>query len=196
MSKDKGEQLKEALNNPKHVKFCQEFVIDLDQCSAYKRAGYKVKSDAVARASASRLLTDVNIQAYIQYLRQQQQSRTGITADRVLEEYARIAFSQITDALSFDEGGVTLKASRALKPDVVAAIESVSSQQSEQGVKFTLKMHNKIAALDALAKHLGLHNDLNSAWRTLERYGFQRKETDRGYELIDTYQDGADAGEA
>ena len=49
----------------KQRKFADEYLIDTNATRAYKAAYPNVKSDDAARASASRLLTNVNIKQYI-----------------------------------------------------------------------------------------------------------------------------------
>lgn len=79
----------------KQKRFCEEYLVDLNGTRAYCAAYPKVKNEAVARTNASRLLTNANIQKYISDLRQQQSKRTGITADTVLKELGKIAFSDV-----------------------------------------------------------------------------------------------------
>ena len=79
-----------------------------------------------------------------------QAERTEISADRVLKEYAKVAF---TDARNFiDESGET-RAIHDLSPDDSAAIQYFE-EQPDGGCK--IKLHSKLKALDSLAKHLGL----------------------------------------
>ena len=49
----------------KQKRFCDEYLIDLNGTRAYKAAYPSVKSDDVARKAASRLLTNVDIRAYL-----------------------------------------------------------------------------------------------------------------------------------
>lgn len=46
-------------------RFCDEYLIDLNGTRAYKAAYSSVKSDEVARKAASRLLTNVDVRAYL-----------------------------------------------------------------------------------------------------------------------------------
>jgi phage terminase small subunit len=50
-------------------RFCQLIAQGKNQTDAYMEAGYKVKSPEVARANASRLLTNANIDARVMELR-------------------------------------------------------------------------------------------------------------------------------
>lgn len=79
----------------KQKRFCEEYIVDLNGVRAYIAAYPLVRSDAAARANASRLLTKANIQQYIAELRKEQQRRTEITADTVLGELAKIAATEV-----------------------------------------------------------------------------------------------------
>lgn len=58
------------------------------------RAGY---SKATAAQQASRLLARPDVQSYIAHLKTEQSKRIEITADKVLEQYRRLAFADIND---------------------------------------------------------------------------------------------------
>jgi len=81
-------------------------------------------------------------------------ARLGITPERVLAEYARIAFSKITDIVEWDGEGI-LKAKANPADDVVVAIAEVVASASNQKI-YRVKMHDKKPVLDALARHLGM----------------------------------------
>jgi phage terminase small subunit len=102
-------------------------------------------------------------------------ARTGITADRVLEEYAAIAFSDITDAIEFNGSESKLKDSNNLSKSVTCAIKSVSTSISnnEKGEvrKTSIAMHDKLRALEMLARHTGIASDFNHCVAGLRRFG-------------------------
>ena len=54
-----------VLANPRHEIFAQQIAKGISQRDAYRGAGYEPKSDAVADAAASRLLSDVKISARV-----------------------------------------------------------------------------------------------------------------------------------
>lgn len=70
----------------KHKKFADEYLIDLNATQAYLRAGYKCKED-VARRNASRLLTNADVQSYIEERQQKLQKKTGMDQEWVLNQY-------------------------------------------------------------------------------------------------------------
>jgi len=74
---------------PKQERFVEEYLVDLNATQAAIRAGY---SEQTARVIGHENLTKPDIQKAITAAREKQQRRVEITADRVLEEYAKIAF--------------------------------------------------------------------------------------------------------
>lgn len=162
--------------NPKQLRFCQEYLVDLNGTQAAIRAGYSAKT---ATAIGAEHLTKPHIQAEIQRLQQQRSERLEITADDVLKDLAAIAFTPITSVLTIADGKVTLKPSEEWSDDAHKAVENV--RQSKDG--FSIKMHSKLDALGKLMQHLGMLSDLNVAIATLGTYGKVQK-TDEGYRVI------------
>lgn len=162
----------------KQKRFCQEYLKDFNATAAYLRAGYKATAEA-ARRNASRMLTNADVQAYLQKLRSRVSAQAEITLERTLQEIGRIAFGDITNTLTFDSNGVQLKDSATLPKEVTAAIASVSSTETtrtfkdttETNVTYKLQMHNKVSALSLLADFFGIRDDFNKARATLRRYG-------------------------
>jgi phage terminase small subunit len=163
--------------NPKQQRFCQEYLVDLNGTQAAIKAGYSCKT---ASSQGERLLRNVEVQAEIQRFQQQRSERLEITADDVLLDLAAIAFTPITDLLKIEDGKVTLLDTSQWSDDAHKAVESV--RQSKDG-GFSIRMVNKLAALEKLGQHLGLFSDLNVALNTLSTYGEVQK-TDEGYRVI------------
>jgi len=81
-----------------------------------------------------------------------------ITAQRVLEETANVAFIRVTDVIKW-EGEEGLVDAADLPDDVAAAIESVEITTDENGKrKVKLKFHNKLPALTKLGESKRLWN--------------------------------------
>ena len=74
-------------------------------------------------------------------------------ADRVLAEYARIAFADIGRIADWDDKRLRLKPKRRAAVDDSAAIATIAASP---GARLRLQLHDKVYALDALARHLGL----------------------------------------
>ena len=149
--------------------FALEYIVDFNGTQAAIRAGYAKRS---AKQQGSRLLTYDDVQDEIKKQIEARSTRTEITADRVIQEYAAVAFGNMKDAMEWgataikdDQGKVlgsmpyvVLKDSKDLPQDVSAAVAEVKVVSTQHGQTVALKMHNKLPALDALAKHTGVYN--------------------------------------
>lgn len=146
--------------------FVQEYLIDLNATQAAIRAGYSPKG---AEVLASNLLRNAKVADAIKEAQVKRAERTEITADRVLREYARIAFYNPGRILRVDENGLPqIDMSNANEEDwrVVAEVANETTQVmlgEDQGIrkvtKAKVKHHCKLQALNALAKHLGMMTD-------------------------------------
>lgn len=145
--------------SPRHRRFVEEYLLDLNASQAAVRAGYKEKS---ARFTAAELLARPDVQEAISVAQAARSEATGIKAARVLEELARIAFADIRDVVAWgtvpgangaeERFVVNFKESQELTADAAAAIASV--EHGSQG--FKLRFHNKTRALELIARHLGI----------------------------------------
>jgi phage terminase small subunit len=81
--------------------------------------------------------------------------RSQATADRVIAELARIGFADITEMVSIERGRLKMKDTKDISPDLRAAIQEI--QKGKTGIK--VKLHDKIAALQHIGKHLGLFKE-------------------------------------
>ena len=110
----------------KQKRFADEYIIDLNATRAYKVAYPNVKNDETAKAAASRLLTNVNVKAYIDNLIYERAKRTEVTQDRVVKELAKIGFAKITDYVEIGYGGIVkVKATDDIPKDKVGAIAGI-----------------------------------------------------------------------
>lgn len=139
---------------------------------AFKR-GYpksKLKSDAL-NASAKKIFRRTPVKLLVEQLQQKQLKRHERTVDRVLQEYEKLAYSDIRDVIEWGESvavkdaesgettivnGVKIKASAAIPAHAAAAIASI--EQSKDG-NLKVKFHDKRPALDSIGKHLGMFKD-------------------------------------
>jgi hypothetical protein len=79
--------------------------------------------------------------------------RLGVTVEKVLREYARIAFADLRHIVWWDDEGLHVKA-RLSKADA-AAIAEISTGTTGKG-PVRVKLYDRKAALDAIARHLGM----------------------------------------
>ncbi len=159
---------------PKQQRFVAEYVIDLNGTQAAIRAGYAPGS---AEVQASRLLSNAKIASAVAKAKQSVAERLGITAERVLTEYARLAFLDIRKVFTA-EGN--LKPIHDIDDDTVAAIsglevedlyEGKGQDREHVGRLHKIKLSDKKAALDSLAKHIGLLKDAQPGGLTLNLAG-------------------------
>lgn len=141
---------------PKQQRFVEEYLIDLNATQAAIRAGYSPKT---AKDIGCENLAKPNIRACIDKAMAERSKRTGINADRVLQELARIGFVNPKDVINFNKASVEANASE----DDLAAIQSVKVKimQSENGdmVEREVRLNDKLKALELMGKHLGMFKD-------------------------------------
>ena len=146
-------------------RFCDEYLIDLNATRAYKVAYPNCKKDDSARASSCQLLTNPNIQEYISEKIKEREERTKVTQDMVINELAKIAFSDIRELYN-DSGG--LKNIKSLDSNIAGAISSLETfeeyegrgeDREKTGDTQKVKLLDKTKALELLGKHLGIFKE-------------------------------------
>ena len=153
--------------SPKQTRFVQEYLIDLNGKRAAIRAGYASRS---AEVQASRMLRNAKVQKALEAAMQARSRRTEVSSDQVLEELAKIAFANFRDY--WPKEGETLDLHR-LDRDRTAAVEELTVVETVRGGvlnrRTRLKMHDKLAALTNLARHLGMFSDRRVVEGSIER---------------------------
>ncbi|WP_435310654.1 terminase small subunit [Primorskyibacter sedentarius] len=91
---------------PKQEIFAREYLVDLNATQAAIRAGYSPKC---AESRGSKLMAIPAVAEYVSKLMHKRTSKLDLTADRVLQEIARIAFTDVSKL------GDAVKASDKLK---------------------------------------------------------------------------------
>lgn len=156
---------------PQQQRFADEYVIDLNATHAAVRAGYSPKA---AHVVGSFLTKKPLIKAEIDRLLAARRVRTEVTADRVVQELARLAFA---DARTLHRPDGTLKPPSEWDDDTAAQISGIevtrtstrtgarahasgthADQSIDTGIEVeeqTIKVrrHDKVKALEMLAKH-------------------------------------------
>lgn len=140
----------------KQERFVEEYLVDLNATQAAIRAGYSPKT---AEQMGYQLLQKTSVQKKLEQAMDQRSKRVEITQDRVLREYARLAF--FDPRKLFDDEGNPRHVTE-LDDDTAAALvglDVVKEVDPDTGdVTYTkkYKLVNKLGALDSLGKHLGL----------------------------------------
>jgi len=152
---------------PKQRCFVDEYLIDLNATQAAIRAGFSART---AQEQGSRLLSNVMVAESVARAKAERSARTGLTADRVIEELAAIGFARMSDFAEWGDGEhMSLKPSDGLTDHQAAAISQVV--ESEKFIKAlgrdeqlmsrerTIKLHDKLGTLKLLGQHLGMFTD-------------------------------------
>jgi phage terminase small subunit len=153
------------VENEKHKRFCEEYLVDLNGKQAAIRAGY---SEDRAPVTASELLDRPDIQDYLSVRQRELQEVTGINQKRVLEEYAKLAFIDIRKF--YDQNG-RLLTPHDIPDEAAAALAGIevfeefgfdkNGEKVHIGDTKKIKTYDKVKALDSLAKHLGMFKEIH-----------------------------------
>ena len=146
----------------KQTSFVQEYPIDLNAAAAARRAGYSAKT---ADRMGYENLRKPEIRDAISEAMRQRGVRTRVTADMVVEELARIGFSNMKCFASWGPDGGGLRSSGELKDEEAACVSEVVVNKTVATNKWgeitettnaKFKLHDKLGALNSLGKHLGM----------------------------------------
>lgn len=185
--------------NHRQRQFALEYCVDGNATQAAIRAGYSERS---AASQGERLLRNDEIQALIAEERRRLEYRTGVTAERVRLEFARVGFSDLRDFAQWggEHWGVMWTDSDNLTDDAAACIQEITEtvrELEEGGTSSTkkFKLYDKLSALKELAKIMGLYpkDGLGGVQVNVNVDARQRstqEEFERLFSQIDEYREG------
>ena len=116
-----------------------------------------------------------------------------LDADRVVQEFVKIAFANARDFLPRKGEEFDL---HRLNSDLTAAIDNVEQEEvvdrrtGDTRRRLRLKLFDKVSALNALARHLGLFSDRHCVEGTLE-YRIQQLSPEERIERVRQLRDKA-----
>ncbi|MBC0852573.1 terminase small subunit [Pantoea stewartii] len=145
-------------------RFITELLKGSNQTQAYRAAGGKAKGDG-ARSKAAQIVTNSNVQAFLQAVQYEVVSEAIMTRTEALERLTAIARTGIGDLATFgthrvgeDDDGHPLeqtvwrfKNSDQLTPEQLAAISELTA--SKEGLK--VKLHDPKSAIKQIAEMQG-----------------------------------------
>lgn len=120
---------------------------------AARMAGYEGNNPG---AFGAYYLKKPQVKAAIAEHQKRMQKRFEVTEEKVIAEYAKIAFSDMRDVAKWSGDYVSFLASEELTEEAARAVSEISSTPTEYGQAMRIKLHDKKSALDALSKKLGL----------------------------------------
>ena len=138
--------------------FADNYLVDMNATRAYREV-YKTKSDHAAASNANRLLKNPLVLSYVAMRQAEMSKKLQVTQEQVVAEFKRIAFANPRLIASWNADGVTLHDSEGLSDDAAAAIAEVSETPTKIGKAMRFRLHDKVAALTALGRHLGMFVD-------------------------------------
>lgn len=178
--------------------FCDAYFASGNAQEAAIKAGYSLNK---AGQRGYMLLRAPLIIEYISKLRVKQTKRFEVTADRVIQALAAIAFANIHDFWEALSKGKTPSSLRKnLTREQAAAVASVKMAANGD---MTLKLHDKLTALQLLGKRFGLFDDHISIHDergifTVDQLGFsfeQKKVLLERMVAIEAEQENGDGGQ-
>jgi phage terminase small subunit len=144
----------------KQQRFVDEYLIDLNATQAAIRAGYSTKT---AADIGRQLLRKTPVAEQIQSAQAERAERTHITQDRVLQELARIAFFDPRKLFTNSGKPIDIQDLDEDVAAVLAGLDIVVERTEEGRDGYTsvrkYKLTNKLGALEASMRHLGMFKD-------------------------------------
>lgn len=140
---------------PKQKLFCKYYLISLNATESAIKAGYSKKT---ADVMGARLLVNVKVKKELEEMMNKRAEKLEISADKVIEEIAKLAFANTTDILDITDTSVKIKDLAELDTSCIASAEEVFDKDGNRlGVK--VRLHDKTKNLELLCRHLGLFKD-------------------------------------
>lgn len=147
------------LLTPKEKACVDFFMACNNQTEALRKArgGVKKSNDPF---NAWKLFKRPHVAAEVERRQKLLSAKMGITAERVMQELAKVAFFNLTNVAAVKDGHVRVAETADTSPDDQAALaELAESTTGTGGGSLRAKAHDKIKALELLGKHLGLFKD-------------------------------------
>ncbi len=129
--------------NEKQKAFCREYILDFNATQAAIRAGYS-KREGSSRRMASKLLTKIDIKAYIDELKHQAAVKSRVTPEWILSKLERIVEMGLGDE----------QTDVIVKENVAPGVSSTMSQKMTKADIAAAK-----SALDLLGRYHGIFTD-------------------------------------
>ncbi len=151
----------------KQEAFAVEYIRNGYNASAAYRKAYDAKnmSQEAIWVKASELLKNGKVRVRVEELKKTALRRHEVTAERVIEELARVGFANMMDYMTPQEDGTCVLDFSALDRDAAAAIGSIEidaipkkdGDETFTVLKTKFKLHDKLNALEKLGKHLDIY---------------------------------------
>ena len=148
------------LDNIRWENYAQGLAAGKTQSKAYRDAGFTPNTK-----SAKKLAAHPVIAARVQSLREVALVSTGVTVQRIIDELAKLGFSNMLDYIRIDGEGQPMLDFSTLDRDKAAAVgeivcDVITNPRSGEVTRRTkFKLHDKRTALVDMGKQLGMFKD-------------------------------------
>jgi phage terminase small subunit len=141
--------------------FVAEYLVDLNATKAAIRAGYSERS---AKTAGYKKLRIPAVRASIEEQQAERLRRLAMSADEILAELSLIARANVLDYMRLGRDGEPIADFSGLDRDRAAALSETTVEDFAEGRgenkrdvrRLRFKLHDKLGALDRLARHHGL----------------------------------------
>lgn len=164
--------------SPKHRLFVRQYCRTRNGTKSAILAGY---SEKTAGSIGNELLQKPEIADAIEIGIARLADKIDVDAERVIQEYARIAFARPDDVVRWEDGKLVLTDIDDLDDATLASIAEVTHTASGD---IRIKFHDKAKALEALARHLDLFNRDNTR-RLIDATSEQRAVTEAMDDILE-----------
>lgn len=131
------------------AQFVREYLLDCNVSAASRRMGF-------SRQRGHQLIGEPIVQLAIAEEQAERAARLEVSADKVVEELASIAFSDITDYVDIRKRSVSFKSIDKITPSQRRAIAEIRTSQTGPTRTIQFKLYDKMKALTKLCDHLGI----------------------------------------
>jgi len=142
----------------RELTFCYEYIANnFNGEKAAKSAGYKTKQ---CRQQASKMLTKSNIKEKVEELTKKHLMKLNVSAEKVLNELAIMAFVDTKDVYEFDGKEARVKSFEEMGK-ATRAIQEIQVTPGAKGKpdKVKIKLYDKKGSLELLGKYHKLFTD-------------------------------------
>ena len=144
-----------VLRSIKEEKLCQNLATGMFADAAHTAAGYKPSTqNAWKKCRQPRIVKRVG------ELTAPALAANQVTVDRVLKEFTRLAFYDMTQVLEVADGKIVMRDPASLPEDLRLAIVGIKPVQWGDQLLYECRFADKQKALDSLARHLQMFKDM------------------------------------
>jgi len=150
--------------NPRHKIVADHWLIHHNKYKALISAEYSHQTASKAQSS---VFDRVDVSAYIQNKRDIMSKKAGVTAEFIVTKYLEIINASMGEVLVQNEDGTASVDLSLASPEFMASLSSYSADEfsdgrgkgKKSGKRIRVQLQDKLRALEALARHLGMFND-------------------------------------